>query len=65
MYAIKDSLWWRDLLSIGSNYVADMNWFANSIACKLRDGNNIIFWRNKWFDIYPMRELFQKLYFIS
>ncbi|GAU12446.1 hypothetical protein TSUD_229800 [Trifolium subterraneum] len=57
---IKDSIWWRDVISVGHS--ADENWFRSNVSAVVGDGTNIGFWKFKWFGNSSFRDLFPDLY---
>ncbi|CAJ2673784.1 unnamed protein product [Trifolium pratense] len=56
----KDSIWWRDILSIGRT--ADEDCFKSNVGCCVGDGNDIGFWKFKWFGNNSFGELYPNLY---
>ncbi|CAJ2653429.1 unnamed protein product [Trifolium pratense] len=56
----KDSIWWRDILSIGRT--ADEDWFKSNVGCCVGDDNDIGFWKFKWFGNNSFGELYPNLY---
>ncbi|XP_058776651.1 uncharacterized protein LOC131650971 [Vicia villosa] len=44
----KHSLWWRDLCILLGVWGAETNWFRKCISCRIGNGADIDFWRDRW-----------------
>jgi hypothetical protein len=53
-------IWWRDVVGAGRGIEDD--WFKRNVGCCVGDGNNIGFWKFKWFGNQPFCELFPALF---
>jgi hypothetical protein len=58
--AAKYSLWWKDI--VGPDRAVNEYWFNSNVACRVGNGNNIGFWRFKWFGDQPLCALFPELF---
>ncbi|PNX79709.1 ribonuclease H [Trifolium pratense] len=56
----KDSIWWRDVVSVGKSIMA--GWFRSNISCVVGNGNDISFWNAKWCGNNSFGELFPNLF---
>jgi hypothetical protein len=54
------SIWWRDIWKLGSG--AEGGWFGRNISSCLGDGNDITFWKEKWFGPSPLRDAYPDLF---
>lgn len=54
----KSSLWWRNFRGALSTWGIKEGWFNNCISCKLVQGSNIEFWRNRWFGIHSFSTIY-------
>lgn len=61
----RDSIWWRDLVSLGHNCGQDFNLFTDNVKCDLGSGLEISFWNNKWMGTQNLKESFPGLFVIS
>ncbi|KAI5447147.1 hypothetical protein KIW84_014848 [Lathyrus oleraceus] len=61
----RDSIWWRDLVSLGHNCGQDFNLFTDNVKCDLSSGLEISFWNNKWMGTQNLKESFPGLFVIS
>jgi hypothetical protein len=59
-YGSNSSIWWRDVIS--SNRLPVENWFKSNVRCRVGNGNNIGFWKFKWYGNQPLCELFPDLF---
>jgi hypothetical protein len=56
----RNSIWWRDVIGYGRGQ--QHNWFTSNVSCRVGDGNNIEFWKFKWYGNQPLCDLFPELY---
>ncbi|GAU48536.1 hypothetical protein TSUD_282880 [Trifolium subterraneum] len=56
----KDSIWWRDVAAVGG--MSEDCWFPTHVSSVLGNGNSISFWKEKWYGVVPLRDLFPMLY---
>jgi hypothetical protein len=56
----RNSIWWRDVIGYGRGQ--QHNWFTSNVRCRVGDGNNIGFWKFKWYGNQPLCHLFPELY---
>jgi hypothetical protein len=54
------SIWWRDVWNLGCEL--EGGWFGDNIRSKLGDGNDIVFWKDKWIGSVTLRDLFPSLF---
>jgi hypothetical protein len=57
------STWWKDICSIGTNL--DRNWFLESVAKKMRNGEQTRFWEDVWVGNSTLCDRFPRLFSIS
>lgn len=58
----KQSLWWRDISTIGSVFSWNLNWFNEFISGKIGDGDIIGFWLHCWIGVKPLVNVFRDLF---
>ncbi|GAU22230.1 hypothetical protein TSUD_227660 [Trifolium subterraneum] len=56
----KYSTWWKDIMSSGRE--AESDGFQTNVRAVVGNGNNIGFWKFKWFGNQPFNELFPNLF---
>jgi hypothetical protein len=56
----RSSIWSRDITASGRGQPD--NWFPSNICCRVGNGNNVGFWKFKWFGNQPLCHLFPGLY---
>jgi hypothetical protein len=54
------SIWWRDLWKLGTSM--EGGWFGRNIGSLLGNGNDIVFWKEKWCGVSSLRDLFSSLF---
>lgn len=57
----KVSIWWKDVCIVGSSQ-GHRNWFIDSIASKVGNGDFIDFWCDKWLGPEPLCSIFISLF---
>ncbi|MCI27682.1 putative ribonuclease H protein [Trifolium medium] len=59
-FGAKDSIWWRDVVSVGESIMA--GWFKSNFSCVVGNGTDISFWNVKWCGNNSFGELFPNLF---
>lgn len=59
------SLWWRDMTSFNSHALCPQGWLSANICRKVRNGENTLFWSDKWLGNFRLSESFSHLYQIA
>jgi hypothetical protein len=60
-----DSLWWKDVRSVGGEVDVNSNWFSSSVSRVVSNGRNTRFWRDKWTSAGPLMLQFPRLFSIA
>jgi hypothetical protein len=60
-----ESLWWKDVKSVGGEVDLNSNWFSSSITRVVSNGRNARFWRDKWTPLGPFMLQFPRLYSVA
>ncbi|KAK2452017.1 hypothetical protein QL285_011020 [Trifolium repens] len=58
----KQSLWRRDLMSLGTIVSNGSNWCVDELRLRLESAEKIKLWRKKWVVSQPLRHTFSRLY---
>ncbi|MCH79472.1 putative non-LTR retroelement reverse transcriptase [Trifolium medium] len=58
--ATSTSIWWRDVVGVGRD--GETDWFKTHVCGKVGDGNNIGFWKFKWYGNHSFSTLFPDLF---
>jgi len=61
----KHSLWWRDIISMGSLANNNSNRFVCGVKLRLGGGEKIKLWREKWLGTEPLMHVFPRLYSVA
>ncbi|PNX58821.1 receptor-like kinase, partial [Trifolium pratense] len=60
--ARKDSLWWRDICTVGGRRGDEVGWFPSNVNSVLGNGLSIQFWQEKWIGGAPLCFVYPQLY---
>jgi hypothetical protein len=63
-FPVNSSRWWKDLCSIDLAVVSK-KWFSDGVVRKLGNGNQILFWYEKWIGDRPLCDQFPRLFSLS